>query len=218
MWPGFAVFRDGQQYVAPVAVAVSVGLGLAVDRFQSGRGFRVGSRQGDGAGFVMGLLAVLAPVALLPSLAWGAGGRLDAVRYPSDWARARAIIEADRVPGEVLVLPWAAHRGYRWNDGRRVLDPLPRYLRREVIVNDAVTVGSMVIAAEDPRVRELDPLIRSGGDLTAPLRAAGVRYVFVDDTSPAAVPPGSAAPRDRLGGAELLLDRPDVALFRIPRN
>ncbi|GAA2084325.1 hypothetical protein [Actinomadura alba] len=207
IWPGFAVFRDGQQYVAPVAVVLAVGLGLAVDRFH----------RGDLAGLVMGVLAVLAPVALLPSLAWGAGGRLDAVHYPADWVRARTIIEADRAPGEVLVLPWAAHRGYRWNDRRRLLNPLPRYLRREVIVNDAVTVGSTVIAAEDPRVRELDPLIRSSAELTASLRAAGVRYVFIDDTSPAATPPGSASPRDRLAGAELLLDRPDVTLFRIPR-
>ncbi|MBC6456825.1 hypothetical protein [Actinomadura sp. HBU206391] len=206
-WPGFAVFRDGQQYVAPVAVVVAVGLGLGVDRIT----------RGDLAGRAMGVLAVLVPVALLPSLAWGAGGRLHAVDYPRDWARARAIIEADRAPGEVLVLPWAAHRGYRWNDRRRVLDPLPRYLHREVIVNDAVTVGSVVIPAEDPRVRELDPLIRSGAELTGPLRAAGVRYVFVDDPFPGATAPGTTAPRDRLAGAELLLDRPDVTLFRIPR-
>ncbi|MCW2945004.1 MAG: hypothetical protein JWR24_1721, partial [Actinoallomurus sp.] len=32
LWPGFAVLRDGQQYVAPLAVLVAVGAGLAVDR------------------------------------------------------------------------------------------------------------------------------------------------------------------------------------------
>ncbi|MGK5555909.1 hypothetical protein ACSNOI_30270 [Actinomadura kijaniata] len=32
LWPGFAVFRDGQQYVAPLAVLIAVGFGTLVDR------------------------------------------------------------------------------------------------------------------------------------------------------------------------------------------
>jgi hypothetical protein len=226
LWPGFAVLRDGQQYVAPLAVVVAVGAGLAVD----GLGRRV-------RGTVAPALAVLPvlPVVLLPGLAWGAAGRLAAVAYPPDWARARAVVAAE--PGEVLVLPWEAYRSYPWNGGRRALDPLPRYLPAPVVLDDAIRVGvpdrrggagtggaggegDIVLAAEDPRVRELDPLIRSGGPLTAALAAHGVRYVAVD-AGPSLGEAGRtesvrASSDARLAGAEQVVAGPDLVLYRIP--
>ncbi|MFF5258545.1 hypothetical protein ACFY4C_06340 [Actinomadura viridis] len=197
LWPGFAVLRDGQQFAAPLAVVVAVGLGLAADRAIEARYTPVA------------LGALLAPVLLLPALAWGAAGQLRPVDYPADWARAKRIIEADRESGDVLVLPWAAYRAYSWNHGRRVLDPLPRYLPRRVVVNDAVTVGGTTLAPEDPRAVRLDGAIRSGGPLTGVLRAAGVRYVAVDAADPQAGP-------DRLPGAERLVQGADLVLYRIP--
>ncbi|MCO5973831.1 hypothetical protein [Actinoallomurus soli] len=200
LWPGFAVLRDGQQYVAPLAVVVAVGAGLVVDR--------VAGRRPE-----LAALALLVPVALLPGLAWGAGGRLAAVRYPADWSRARAVVTAE--PGDVLVLPWEAYRTYAWNGGRRVLDPLPRLLPGRVILNDAVRVGTggrrdLRMAVEDPRARALDPLVRSGAPLTGALRARGVRYVAVD------APEEFAAWAGRLPGAERVVAGPDLVLYRIP--
>jgi hypothetical protein len=197
-WPAFAVLRDGQQFVAPLAVVVAVGAGLAVDR--------VAGRRPEFAA-----PAVLVPVAVLPGLAWGAGGRLAAVGYPDDWARARAVVRAD--PGDVLVLPWETYRSYPWNGGRRVLDPLPRYLPGRVILNDAVRVGGardLRMAVEDPRARDLDPLIGSGAPLTGALRAHGVRYVAVD------APGEFAAWAGRLAGAERVVTGPDLVLYRVP--
>jgi hypothetical protein len=192
LWPVFAVVRDGQQFAAPLAVVVAVGVGLAVDRLPDWTG-----------------PALLLPLLLLPGLAWGAGGRLRAVHYPADWNRARAVVAAD--PGDVLVLPWEAYRGYPWNHGRRVLDPLPRFLPARVVVNDGVTVAvpggrGIALAAEDPRARALDPLVRSGAPLTDALAAQGVRYVAID----------AGAPDGRLAGADRLVSGPDLALYRIP--
>ncbi|MEV0405681.1 hypothetical protein [Actinoallomurus sp. NPDC050550] len=247
LWPGFAVLRDGQQYVAPLALVVAVGMGTAVDALSRGRGTgisdadarspigrppRTGSepgrsvsrtaarpgasvwwrlpRSGDAGRPELAVLGLLAPVALLPGLAWGAGGRLHAVRYPADWARARAVVQT--APGDVLVLPWEAYRSYAWNGGRRVLDPLPRFLPGRVIVNDAVRVGTggreLRMEVEDRRARALDPLIRSGAPLTGALRSRGVRYVAVD------APDGVRA--DRLPGAERVVAGPDLVLYRIP--
>ncbi|GAB3962626.1 hypothetical protein GCM10029978_018500 [Actinoallomurus acanthiterrae] len=278
LWPGFAVLRDGQQYVAPLALVVAVGIGMAVDALGRGRGTgatdaddrpqigrvrtpsRTGSepggsvsrtvtrpgasawwrflRSGDAGRPELAILGLLAPVALLPGLAWGAGGRLHAVRYPPDWARARAVIQA--APGDVLVLPWEAYRSYPWNGGRRVLDPLPRFLPGRVIVNDAVQVGTggrdLRMAVEDRRARALDRLIRSGAPLTGELRSRGVRYVAVDvpdvpnltkgpdrpdapNDRPNVPDPPNPPDRvraDRLPGAERVVAGPDLVLYRIP--
>ncbi|MFD0685239.1 hypothetical protein [Actinomadura fibrosa] len=208
LWPGFAVLRDGQQFAAPLAVVVAVGLGTAADRAASARLPMVAAG------------AALVPPILLPTLAWGAAGDLRAVRYPADWARARQIIDGDRAPGDVLLLPWAQYRSYPWNHGRRSLDPLPRYLNRRVIMNDAVTVagtgdggtgnggtggGATTVAPEDPRAVRLAGVAASGNPSAATLRDEGVRYVVVD------------AEVGRLGpvGAVEVLRGPDLAVYRV---
>ncbi|WP_149259243.1 hypothetical protein [Actinomadura sp. K4S16] len=194
LWPGFAVLRDGQQYAAPLAVVVAVGLGAAADRAAEARW----------PGVAAGAAAV--PVLLLPTLAWGAAGDLRSVRYPGDWARARQIIDGDPASGDVLVLPWASYRSYPWNHGRRVLDPLPRYLHRRVIVDDAVTVGGTTVAPEDPRAIRLAPAARTGTPPAATLRDEGVRYVVVD------AEPGANRPS---GAATEVLRGPDLVVYRI---
>ena len=183
--PPLAVLRDGQQFVAPVAVLVAVGLGVAVDRFR----FREAAIAG-----------IAVPIVLLPALAWGASGRLDAVHYPADWAAAKRIIDRDPADGAVVLLPWAAYRSYEWNSGRRVLDPIPRYLARRVIWNDGVVVGTTRLAAEDPRARALNGTTFA----TDVLRGAGVRYVVLDAETSTPVP-----------GATRVLTGPDIAVYRI---
>ncbi|WP_433464319.1 hypothetical protein [Spirillospora sp. CA-128828] len=194
LWPGFAVLRDGQQYVAPLAVVVAVGLGLAADRAAEARW----------PGVAAAALAV--PVFLLPTLAWGAAGDLRAVHYPDDWERARRIIDGDPARGDVLVLPWASYRSYPWNHGRRVLDPLPRYLHRRVIVDDAVTVDETTVAPEDPRAVGLAPAARTGTPPATTLRDEGVRYVVVDAET------GEHRPS---GAVTELMRGPDLVVYRI---
>jgi hypothetical protein len=194
LWPGFAVLRDGQQFAAPLSVVVAVGLGVAADRAAQARWPGVA------------VAAVAVPVLLLPTLAWGAAGDLRSVRYPDDWARARRIIDGDPAPGDVLVLPWASYRSFPWNHGRRVLDPMPRYLHRRVVVDDAVTVGGTTVAPEDPRAVELAPSARTGTPPAATLRDEGVRYVVVD------AEPGANRPS---GAAMEVLRGPDLVVYRI---
>jgi hypothetical protein len=155
-------------------------------------------------------LLVLAPVAALPTLAWGAFGRLEAVDYPRGWYEARTAILADAAPGDVLVLPFESYRRFPWNGGRAVLDPAQRFFAapgREVVANDSVRVGSMVVAAEDRRVREVERVL----DGSSPdLPAAGFRYVVVD-----AGTVGERARFDRwTRGATLVVDGPELLLCR----
>ncbi|ROO89489.1 hypothetical protein EDD29_7186 [Actinocorallia herbida] len=194
-WPGFAVLRDAQQYVAPLALLQAVGMAALVARLREG----------------WAPLAVAAPLLLLPGLLLGGMGRLTAVRYPAEFATAREIMAADRVPGDVLLLPWHAYRSYPWNGGRGSLDPLVRYLPRRVVFNDAVRVGATTVAAEDPRAAALTPLVESAAPLTEPLRAAGFRYVVVD-----AETDGFGA---RFPGLVPVLTGPDLTLYKLdPRK
>ena len=229
-WPGFALLRDGQQFVAPLALVASVGLGAGVAALigasrapgapgapGSSRLVR-GTEPAAGPAFTLGILALAAPVLLLPGLAWGAAGRLQAVQYPADWLKARQIIEADRLSGSVLLLPWAEYRRYPWNHGEAVFDPWPRFVARPMIWNDALRVGRTTVPAESERARELTPVISSRDSLTGALRAAGVRYVVVD-AGPLLRPDqqrsGRLAALARLPGAQVLIASPDLVLFRV---
>ncbi len=220
-WPGFALLRDGQQFVAPLALAISIGLGAGVAALMAkaaaGPGQPVRARnQASGPAAAIGVLAVLASVVLLPGLAWGAVGRLRAVQYPADWLTARHLIDASPRPGSVLLLPWAQYRVYPWNHGERVFDPWPRLLARTMIWNDALRVGRTTIAAESSSARRLGPVIESGQPMTAALGAAGVRFVVVDAGPMLARPRSRLADVASLPGAQVVLASPDLIVFRIP--
>ncbi|MEW9547222.1 hypothetical protein [Nonomuraea sp. NPDC050783] len=195
-WGGFAVFRDAQQFVAPLALAAALGLGALTGRV-AGRRTWVGAM-------------ALVPVAVLPTLAWGALGTLDAVPYPGSWSAARAVIERDPAPGDVLVLPFESYRRFPWNGGRPVLDPAQRFFAvpgRRVVSNDAVRVGSLVVASEDPRAREIEHVLEGP---SPDLPGAGIRYVIVDA--------GTGEERARfalwLRRAHVLVDDRDLRLYR----
>jgi hypothetical protein len=211
LWPGFAVLRDGQQFVAPLALAEAVGLGLAVAWFlQPGR--MPGLRDGRVA---LAVATVVAPLLLLPGLAWGAVGRLHPVQYPTAWLAARRLINADHEPGMALLLPWGAYRRFAWNDAEAVLDPWPRLLGRQVIWDDGVQVGSMRLPPESPLATRLNRLASSGAPLTAELKSLGIRYVIVDagfgrtGASPAAA---------RLTRCRVVFARSGLMIYRVPES
>lgn len=228
IWPGFAVLRDGQQYLAPLALAEAIGLGAVMAWVTgelkagigaepaSGRGGAISRSAAVRAASALGVMAVLAPVVLLPGLAWGAAGRLQSVQYPADWLRARQIIDGGPGPGAVVLLPWAAYRRFPWNGRRAVLDPWPRLLHRTVVWNDALQVGHQTVAAEDPAARRLNPSILAAGPLTAALRAAGARYVIVDAGALLRRRGPRLAAEARVPGASVVLASGDLILFQLP--
>ena len=212
-WPGVAVLRDAQQFVAPLALAEAAGFGVAVAwAMNSGafgtRGTRERRAGLDRPGVALGVLALLAPVLLLPGLAWGAAGRLRPAWYPAGWLAAARMIDASPARGAVLLLPWETYRRPAWNHGEATFDPWSKLLSRPVIWNDGTRVGDVGLAPDDPRARRLDGAIRGGGPLTTALGAAGVRFV-VDDADG----PGAGA---RLPGAVVLVHQPGLTVYRLP--
>jgi len=221
-WPGASVMRDGQLFVAPLALAEAAGFGLAVGWVMNPRAFRKAERgpeppagpqppaRSDRPGVALGVLAVLAPVLLLPGLAWGAAGRLRPATYPAGWLAASRMIDTSPDRGSVLLLPWETYRAPYWNHGEVVFDPWSRLLARPVIWNDGTRVGDVELAPDDPHARQLSGVVRAGGPLTGVLRAAGIRFV-IDDAGT----PGQRSGA-RLPGAVVVVDQPGLTVYRLP--
>jgi hypothetical protein len=233
-WPGFAVLRDAQQFVAPLALAEAAGFGLAVAAAMHPATFRLrpppehpaaradaagtvpgGSNlqrpaRADTAGTVLAVIAIVAPVLLLPGLAWGAAGRLRPAAYPAGWLTAARALDASTARGSVLLLPFQTYRTLSWNHGEAVLDPWTRLLSRPLIWNDGTRVGGVELAPDDPRARALEGAIGGSGPLTATLRAAGIRFVLDDADTP------GRQVAARLPGAVLIIDQPGLTVYQLP--
>lgn len=206
MSPALGLLRDSQKLLAPLALLTSVGAGLGVAAALA----RVRDRSARSA---LLALALVVPLAALPDLAWGVGGRLTAVEYPPEWPEVRDFLAADPRPGDVVVLPWSAFRRFAWNGDRTVLDPAPRWLPRPTVVDDGLAVatpdGIVVVSGEDPRAAEVARAIAAGDDLATLLPALGIGWVLVEEGQASAIPVSAAAlagmqPALRSGGLRLL--------------
>lgn len=195
--PGLAVLRDGQKWVA----LAMPGYALA------GAGATLGLRRWMRPG-VAALLCCAALLAVLPDLAWGVGGRIRPVHYPAGWAQVSARINAD--PQPVAVLPAESMRRFGWSGPAPVLDPLPRWLRAEVLATGDLLVAGQTVPGEGARAREVQRLLLSGADPAA-LQRAGVGWVVIESGTPGTT--GSAAKTvDRLPVA---YRDDDLVLYRV---
>ncbi len=172
--PGGGLLRDGSRLLALAApltvVMVARGAEWLLDRTPD-RPTRV---------LVAGLLAIV-PIALLPDAALGAAGRLDAVSYPARLAEVRAAVAA-APDGDVVLLPFTSYRAPEWNDGRKVLDPLPRFLGRQAVAHDELYVDGRPIPGEDPRAAEVGQALdlAGAGERATALAALGVSVVVAE--------------------------------------
>lgn len=192
--PGLALLRDSHRFLAPLGLVLAVGVAYAVSALHE----RI--RPGTQALWSAIALLVVAPLLLLPSLAWGAAGELERSSYPAEWSEVAALIDADEV---TVVLPWAgSYRGYDWNHRRAVLDPAPRALPGQVLVDDSVRLEDREVPAEDPRVRAVDAALDTENP-AAGLRKLGVRWVLVEDGMGEVTPPDGTTVYDA-GGLRLV--------------
>jgi hypothetical protein len=120
----------------------------------------------------------LALVATLPDLAWGVGGQVVAVRYPPSWSTAAATINAD--PRPVAVRPPGTMRTFSWAGDAPVLDPLPRWVRADVLTTGDLTISGRLVPGEGGRAREVERLLAAGADRDA-LARAGVGWLVTEN-------------------------------------
>jgi hypothetical protein len=77
------------------------------------------------------------------------------------------------------VLPVDSMRRFPWAGPAPVLDPLPRWLRAEVLTTGDLSIGGRTVPGEGTRAREVQDLLRAGADRER-LAAAGVGWVVVE--------------------------------------
>ena len=205
--PGLGLLRDAQKLLAPLTLLVAASAGVGVALLVA----RIGDRSARAAVVV---LAAVVPIAVLPDLAWGAGGRLAPAHYPAEWAAVRSTLQAEPRSGDVLVLPWSAFRDFDWNRGRTVLDPAPRWLPRPSVVDDGLAVmtrdGVVTLQGEDPRARAISRALAAGAPLADILASNGIGWVLVEK---AQSPP---VPESAVKGLTPVLDSPTLALLATP--
>jgi hypothetical protein len=209
-WAAIGILRDSQRYLAPLGLVLAVGAGALVERLVAR------ARGGQTAWWSVAFLVVAAPVLLLPSLAWGLAGGLRPVHYPDEWDQVAARV-ADG-GGATVTLPWTgSYRGFAWNGHRAMLDPAPRFLPGDVLVDDRVFLRDAVLRGEDPFLARVKVALEAEDPAQA-LGDLGVRWVLVEKgngVEPSDVPPGDLV----LDGSSLSLvdlgkPRGDVGLLR----
>ncbi|WP_156996397.1 hypothetical protein [Knoellia aerolata] len=199
--PGGGALRDSHKFLAAWVVATSVGVGVMVD------GVR---RRADSALAGVVSVVVLGLVVLLSShIAWGVGGRLDAVQVPQGYRTAAADLTA--LPrGEVGLLPWNQYRRYEWNASRISLTLAPRIVGQRVLFDDSLPLRSGVVDGEDPRAAAVSQRISEGIAPVDAVRAAGVRYVAAELRT--------RLPVDQAGvraSGRVVVDRPDLLVVEV---
>jgi hypothetical protein len=224
--PGVGILRDGQKFLAPLALLVAVAFALGVERLAAGLT--------RGPALAVLVAAAVFPLATLPDLALGGQGRFVAVEYPASWGQAATYLRrADAAEREMVVLPWGAYRRFPWNGDRTVLDPAPRFFPVRTVTDDTLPVGVRGVAGgnlhaaelevrrvagENPRAAEVGVGRVAGENRRAmeisaaladrhPLVKLGVRWVLVEKQTPGAVPATA------LAGMRCVLDSPELALY-----
>jgi MYXO-CTERM domain-containing protein len=202
--PGGGVLRDSQKFVIPLALGWAVGFGTGVDAILARM------PRGDRLAVAAAVALPVLPVALAPSLAWGAGGRLAPAAYPPSWSAVKEVVDRDPAPGAMVVLPWHAYLPFAWDGGRTVRQPALAYFSRPVVASSSLEVGGFALPDEDPWSALVRPEAVAPRPLGPSLSRLGLRYVLLFKEADWR---GSTR---RVAGLDLILDTDDLALYRAP--
>ncbi|AEF42559.1 hypothetical protein [Hoyosella subflava] len=202
-FPGGGLLRDTQKFVALampfyalcvaatvifLARAASTGLAVAVPAL------------------VSGML-----IAVLPDLAWGAGGHLRPVHYPAGWAAVAQHVSTGPPHGAVAVLPAGMFRVFPFSGDVVVLDPAPRLLPRDVLSAGDLIVGGEIVRGEGERGQRAQTALLEG-EGPGRLLSLGAAWVLVEHNTPGLH--GDAS--DTLAQLEHVYSDNDLTLYRVP--
>jgi hypothetical protein len=205
--PGGGLLRDSQKWLAPLVVVAAWSAGIAVDRLS--RRLR---RSEPALPVVVGVVALLLPLVVLPDAAAATWGTVRPVRYPDDFARVRdRLVDEGAGPiaaGAMVLLPWRAYRAFDWGNDRTANDPAWAWFDVPMVGSSTLAVGRREVEDEDPGAAALRRAAVGPGSAER-LARLGVRWVLVYPDDP-------ATPDLDLSGLEPVVAGHDVRLYRVP--
>lgn len=197
--PGLGVLRDGQKWVALAMPGYAMAAAGAVVTLKTVKPA------------VAAVACCAAVIAVLPDLAWGVWGKVAAVQYPDGWAAVAAHVNAE--PRPVAVLPADAMRQFPWSGPAPVLDPLPRWVRADVLATGDLTISGDTVLGEGSRARAVQDVLLEGGD-AGRLADAGIGWVVLEGSS--AGETGSAP--TTLASLPVVYQDSELTLYRVGGN
>jgi hypothetical protein len=213
--PGAGLLRETQKYAAlampAYALCAAAGCAVTARRLASANRGAAAERPATAHPAVTSTVAaVFVALLVLPlfDLAWGVGGAVRPVHYPTGWRQVAGRIDG---PGDVAVLPGGMFRKFRYSGAAPVLDPAPRMLPDDVLQTGELPVRGRTVSGEGARAGEVETLLLHGGSV-AELARLGVGWVLVEHTSPGSL--GDSA--STLARLERVYEDTDLALYRVP--
>ncbi|MGB9304509.1 MAG: hypothetical protein WCB92_12765, partial [Mycobacterium sp.] len=82
-------------------------------------------------------------------------------------------------PGTVAVLPAGTMRRFSWSGPAPVLDPLPRWVRADVLSTGDLVISGVSVPGEGTHARAVQELLLTGPDPSA-LAPAGIAWLVVE--------------------------------------
>ncbi|SBS75630.1 putative transmembrane protein [uncultured Mycobacterium sp.] len=195
--PGVGVLRDGQKWVALAMPGYAVAGAAAVVTLRH----RLRPA-------ITALVCVVAVIAVLPDLAFGVWGKASSVRYPPGWSAVAGIVNG--APADVAVLPADSMRQFEWSGPAPVLDPLPRWVRAEVLATGDLTISGQSVPGEGGHARDVQRMLLAGSPPET-LTEAGVGWVVVESGSAGTL--GDA--QRTLQGLPVAYRDADLTLYRV---
>jgi hypothetical protein len=127
-------------------------------------------------------IAIILPILFTPNLAWGAGGQLKSVQYPSGWAQAAETLESVPEDTKILVLPWHMYLHVGFAD-RVVANPTKYYFTQDMIVGNNSELKGVPPVNQDKLHgyinNDLLPQRNKVTDAGTQLSKYGVKYVLL---------------------------------------
>jgi hypothetical protein len=169
--PLFETMREPAKWLALVQLGYVIGIAFGVQALQ--RSARLAER----ARRPVAVVAMLLPLAMLPALAWGLGGRVSTSGYPAGWTAAAARL--DPAPARMLFLPWHGYQPFSFTGDRTVATPAGAYFPGSVLSSSAVEVGALRTDSTSQQQAAMDELVAAGGgaDFAGSLTRLGVTHV-----------------------------------------
>jgi hypothetical protein len=201
--PGAGLLRDGQKFLAPLALLTATALGALTQRVMLAM---VDVEAEIRSSVALVLLAV--PFLLLPDATTVTWPTVRPVTFPESFDDVVDAVDEGPDSATVVTLPWRSYRLFSWGNEQTSSDPALRLLDADVVVDDNLQVGNVLVAGEGERASEIGRALDAArpADVLGPL---GVTWVVVYPDDPEA---GSLD----LSGLEPVVRGGAVELYRVP--